>query len=387
MPARIIPQLRRQPERQRGDRAYATFDGVRLYFGRWGSPEARKLYEATLAGYLANHRRLPVAPEGATVTVLCDRFLAHAEGYYLHPDGTPTSNLSLYKMAIAKLRHLYGDLPAAQFDAACLEAVRQTMIDAGWSRGTCNQLTGLTRAIFRWGSVKKLVPAEAHAALGALAPLQRGRTPAPDCEPVRPVPAAFVEAVRARVSRQVAAMIDVQLLTGARPGEVCLMRAADIDTSGRRWSYKPQQHKGTHRGAERTIWIGPRAQEVLRPFLADRPVHAYLFRPGDAIAERAAAAPTHRRPDQKPGDRKTARRLLERYTPASYRHAIRNACEKAGLEPWHPHRLRHNAGTAIRRQFGLEQAAAVLGHASMNVTEIYAEQDAALAAAVMLKIG
>ena len=43
---------------------------------------------------------------------------------------------------------------------------------------------------------------------------------------------------------------------------------------------------------------------------------------------------------------------------------------------WHPHQLRHTAATNIRRQFGLEAAQLVLGHASSKITDaIYAERD------------
>ncbi len=49
--------------------------------------------------------------------------------------------------------------------------------------------------------------------------------------------------------------------------------------------------------------------------------------------------------------------------------------------------MRHSAATEIRKQFGLEAAQTVLGHAKADVTQVYAERDAALAAEVMRKIG
>ena len=48
-----------------------------------------------------------------------------------------------------------------------------------------------------------------------------------------------------------------------------------------------------------------------------------------------------------------------------------------GWGHWHPHQLRHAAATRIRRQYGLEAARAVLGHKSLAITEVYAEQDTA----------
>jgi integrase len=44
------------------------------------------------------------------------------------------------------------------------------------------------------------------------------------------------------VSRQVWALIQLQLLTGARAGELVGMRPIDLDTSGRIWMFSPQEH-------------------------------------------------------------------------------------------------------------------------------------------------
>lgn len=54
---------------------------------------------------------------------------------------------------------------------------------------------------------------------------------------------------------------------------------------------------------------------------------------------------------------------------------------------WHPHQLRHNAATYLRKEFGLDVARVILGHSSIAVTEIYAEQDEAKARRVIKKIG
>jgi site-specific recombinase XerC len=87
----------------------------------------------------------------------------------------------------------------------------------------------------------------------------------------------------------------------------------------------------------------------------------------------------------------------------SYRRAVHRACafafpasddlpegqqkEWRRAHQWHPNRLRHSAATLIRQQFGLEAAQVALGHASADVSQIYAERDFALAMQVMQKIG
>ena len=64
----------------------------------------------------------------------------------------------------------------------------------------------------------------------------------------------------------VAAMVELQLLTGMRPGEVVLMRMSDVDRSGDVWLYTPEEHKNAWRGKERKVYLGPKAQEILRRF-------------------------------------------------------------------------------------------------------------------------
>jgi integrase len=89
--------------------------------------------------------------------------------------------------------------------------------------------------------------------------------------------------------------------------------------------------------------------------------------------------------DRSKPDRK--RRPGLRYDTDGYRRAIARACEAAGVPGWHPHQLRHDAATRLRREFGLDTARAVLGHSSTAVTEVYAELDMAKAAAAMERVG
>src|SRR5262249_40087476 len=103
---------------------------------------------------------------------------------------------------------------------------------------------------------------------------------------------------------------------------------------------------------------------------------------GCARAERPRCNPPRgtakSRPKRVPG---------EQYDTDSYRRAIARGCKRAGVPRWHPHQLRHNAGTRLRREFGLDVARAVLGHSSAVVTEVDAELDQAKAAEAMAKIG
>lgn len=71
--------------------------------------------------------------------------------------------------------------------------------------------------------------------------------------------------------------------------------------------------------------------------------------------------------------------------------AVHAAVEDIGklelFRPWGPNRLRHSAGTRLRREEGLEAARVVLGHARAAVTEIYAEVDHARSREIAMRHG
>jgi integrase len=128
-------------------------------------------------------------------------------------------------------------------------------------------------------------------------------------------------------------------------------------------------------GYERTIYIGPRAQAVLKHWLRTD-LQAYLFSPIDAEAARNAEKRRNRKTPMTPSQRKRKpkrnrkRPPRQRYDVASYRRAIQCGCDLAKVPKWHPHQLRHNAATWLRKEFGLDVARVVLGHRSPAITEL-----------------
>jgi hypothetical protein len=49
--------------------------------------------------------------------------------------------------------------------------------------------------------------------------------------------------------------------------------------------------------------------------------------------------------------------------------------------------LRHNAATVLRKEYGIEVAKIILGHATLSATLVYGERDLAKAREVVEKIG
>ncbi|MCH8244012.1 MAG: DEAD/DEAH box helicase, partial [Planctomycetes bacterium] len=62
--------------------------------------------------------------------------------------------------------------------------------------------------------------------------LRTGRSDAVESDPVKPVPVSFVDAIQSHVSRQVWVMIQIQELTGMRPGEMTAIRGCDLNMTG-----------------------------------------------------------------------------------------------------------------------------------------------------------
>jgi integrase len=169
------------------------------------------------------------------------------------------------------------------------------MIRLGWARTSINKHVARVKHLFKWAVGREMIPDAVHHRLTSIEALEVGRSDAHETDPVKPVAIEHVEAVYPFVSRQVRAMIELQLASAMRSGEVVIMRTGDIDRSNPQlWIYRPQQHKGLHRGHDREIYLGPRAQTIVKPFLRMDP-SAFIFDPREAESDRRAANHERRR--------------------------------------------------------------------------------------------
>jgi integrase len=385
-----VPDLLRHRPTQR---ARVRLNGHDRYLGPWPNDqdepplEVKAAYDRLIAEWLACGRR-PVEigppagpnrpdrePGGPSVAEVILAFWRFAEGHYRDAEGEPTGELENYRLALRPLREMYGAMAAADFTPLKLKALREHWIATRLCRGVVNARVAKVRRVFKWAVAEELVPPATYQGLQAVGGLQRGRSPAREPDPVEPVAGAVVDATLPHLNREVAGMVRLQLLTGMRPGEVCGLMAGQLDRSGAIWVYRPKKHKTAYRGKARVVCLGPRAQEVLLPFLrvrcplcgaCDRPhriawkgdlcgpcadrmaeagvcgpwppaaaeINYRVFTPRDAVQDRAlelrAKRKTKVQPSQANRRAKTRRRPPgEKYTRHSYNNALDRACERA----------------------------------------------------------
>lgn len=395
-----MPKIPRPPSyrfHQASRQAVVVIRGKSYYLGTWNSPSSHDAYKRVIATHWPAATDTPprpiASPTGEAIVLhvtvddlILDYWKRRVQSYYVK-DGRPTSEQDNIRQALRFVRARYGSTPPRDFGPLALKAVRQDMIEAGRCRKLINKDIHRIRGMFRWAAGEDLYSGESLAKLSAVEALERGRSSAKERPPVRAVPENVVLATLPHLSPQVAAMVRLQLLTAARPGEVASIRPRDVDRSDPAcWVYRPESHKTQHHGRDRVILIGPRGQDVLRPWL-DRGPDVYCFCPAQVIAARLAGklscpAPPDRvrRPAARP-------KPGGRYSKDSYRVAIQRACRRAGVPVWTPHQLRHTGATAIRHEYDIEAAQVILGHSMLDTTAIYAARDLSKAKAVMMQIG
>jgi integrase len=329
-----------------------------------------------IAEWEARGRRLDEpGPADLTVAELLVRFLAHAKTYY----GPGSKENDHFEKTGVPLTDTYPHKPAKDLGPAELKVVRQRMIDHhDWSRKVVNRRVNRIRQIWKWGVEEGLVPAGTWHALLVVQGLRAGRTTARETKERKPVPEEVVAGTAPHLPRHVRGLVGFQLLTGCRPEEACLLRMADVDTSGEVWVYTPARHKNAWRGHGRFIGIGAETQKLLAEYTVGLSPDEYIFSPRrqreEIFAAKRAARKSKVQPSQVSRRKRNPRKVPGgRFTTDSYAQAIRRTCVVRGIPHWCPYELRHAAGARARRMLGLDAAQALLGHRTVAMTEHYAK--------------
>lgn len=336
------------------------------YLGKYGSPEAARAYAKLLTQLAAG---LPPARRGPDTPLS----VAGVASAWLEGDAPRyggSAEAGQFDRALAVLVRLYADLPAADFRARHLDAVRLAMASGswmtdaerdalrrdrspGWCRNVVNRQTVRLRTVWRWAEREGLVPEGSWAHLRTLPGLKANDGRARATAKRKAAAWADVLAVVKRCEAPVRAMLLTQWWSGCRSGEVRTMRRGDLDRSGPVWVYRPRLHKTAHLGQTRVVALGRRCQAALRAFVEAAPDDdAYLFVPP---------------PGGRPGAVAQAC-----YSRKTYSRAVRRAARRAGVGLV-PYQLRHAAKDRVTRHFGLDAARAVLGQSSLAVANSYGE--------------
>lgn len=417
---RKLPSMRRHSS----GKARVTLAGKDYMLGQWGSPEATQNYLRLMTEWEAANRSNHFSANKMDVTIaeVAEAYVNHCLAYY----GASSSSEALRtRPAVEGLVEIYGDTLAKDYCPKKFRATRthlmrptvrkrkdgkETVIPR--SRQYVNKLMLRIRRMFKWAASESLVDGKVWMDLASVEPLKRGRTTAHETKRVKSVSDAVVKKTLPYMTPVVAAMVQFQQLTGCRPGEVCKITPRMVDRSGDVWEVKLDDHKTAHHDRERVIFVGPKAQKILAPYLL-RDADANCFSPRESELHRRAKQAEERTTPLScgnvPGSNKVKRpeRLPgTKYTTGSYDRSVKYACKKAFPAPeglsddlirawekenhWSPNQLRHSMATNVRKadgKKGLEAASILLGHSDVEITKVYAEADRELAIKVIKRIG
>jgi len=349
--------------------------GRTYYLGKFDSPESKKEFARLVAESITNPT-FGVEKSSASVAEGVLAYLKYANEYY-----RAGKEFVGMKDACKPLTELYATLPLSEFGIPQFRACRDWWVKRGVSRGYVNTQAKRLLRIVRWWVAESMVDQALHFGLKCVEPLKRGRCDCPESEPVLPVSQADVDATLKHLPPVLRDMVNLHRLLGCRPGELVAITPAMVNRTKGVWRIEPAQHKTAWRGHSRTIYAGPKAQAILKPYLDNRSPDAPCFSPQEAVEQRLSAAEAERKTPPSCGNvrgsnRKSSpkRKPSDRYTTGTYGRAIRYACIAAKIDVWSPNQLRHSAATALRESEGIESASLILGHKSLDVTQVYAEK-------------
>jgi integrase len=267
------------------------------------------------------------------------------------------------------------------------------MIQSGrFCRGTVNEYTRRIVAVFTWGTGEEYVNASTADALKTVKPLPEGYPGTFDNEERDDVPDDVVRRTLPFLPPMLAAMIQVQRMTGCRPSEIFNMKAGEIDKKSdpELWLYRLPRHK-TEKKTKRkkVIPLGKPEQELIAPYLEGKTGKAAVFQPRTAMQERSAEKRANRKskltPSQIARDAEQAKKdpkYKDFYDKDSYRRAVTFAIIKANrqlsedeqIPHWTPYQMRHTAATMLELEADIEDAQILLDHESVDTTKRYTKK-------------
>lgn len=402
-------------------RAVVRLNGKDHYCGPYGSIEANNKYNRLISKWLNSRKNdtefvQPIPQSnfyGLSINELIMYYMKHAKDYY---QNSP-KEIDKIILALKPLKDEFGKTLVHEFGPKKLKDLRLKMTYPHvrskkvknkkgklvkitethvLSQTTINQRIGIIVRLFSWANSEEIIPPEypIGASLKLVKPIKNGRHGVKLPKKIPPANIADLNAAIEHMSKQTRSIMELILLTGMRSNDACIMRPMDIDQSSDIWVYRPVKFKrsdmtGQH---QRNIYLGPKCQQILKPFIENRPPTSFMFSPEEAMAEirlqQRIKRKTKIQPSQSSRRKKTPERQPgQKYNSSSLYHAVQVAAKKAGIKKITPTMVRHLTGTKVREKYGIENALKIMGHRNINTTEIYAEYNSNKSMEIMRDIG
>lgn len=259
------------------------------------------------------------------IAELAIRYITWATEHFVSPDtGEPTAEVERIRTVLRQLWEFCGSVPIDEFDLITLARFREYLRKLSWTSRHVDRSIDLVVEMLRWSATIQLVTSREIAWLTSAE--KAPKSTAASTKPFRGVSDKRIAAATSGMKQGNRDLVELVRLTGALPRQLCALRPCDIDATGDVWKAAlPQQEKAL-RGDGRSLWIGPKSQQILKCYLAETNAQDRLF---------PVAA-------------------------AGIQHAIYRGCHRAGVKAFTPGDLHYSTATKIRKKLGLEHAKAWL---------------------------
>jgi integrase len=254
----------------------------------------------------------------------------------------------------------------ATFKVGYLIKFQKHLISLGYARTHINRLFSLVKRVFSWGgkprfdleTYDKLPALVSPTFIADLSGIDYVTNEGKENPPRMDVPEEDVIAVFPFVSETIADMLRIQLLTGMRPSEVCVMRFSNIKQTkeefaeygylydNENWIYILSNHKTTKYIGNKVVPLGIQEQEILSKYSG--------------------------KSKESPIFMNSKKKAISR---AEYGRKIKAAIEKNNLKKFVPYQIRHTAITKTSEDHGRDIARAVAGHTTDTMTARYDHSD------------
>lgn len=352
LPADRNPSHRRHASGQ----GVVVLSGKHHYTGLWGTDESEQEYLRVVGEWNARGRKIAThRVSNLDIARLARAYSDHARARFTKRGETTSYGRQVIRVA-RYLSSMYGNSLIRDFGPKSLHTLRASWINPSRGNPCCiRTATGYTKIViemFKWGVSEELFAAEYLQRLETLEPLTE-RDGGFNYPRKLSVPLGDVSKALETLPEVAKSIVQLMLLTGMRPSEACSIRVQDLDQSGDVWTYSvtSEWNKSEHRDRPRVVFIGPRAQELLRPRIERAGKGGWLFTPSRG---------THRN---------------RAYLASTLKDVVAKRLRMAGITHWSPHRLRHNALTSIREALSIEHAKSVGGHSNAKTTAIYIDPE------------